>query len=88
MRDLRSRSPEKRRLSPELRRALQLLASNPRGTTDHTLVLGHGFSRDILAMLVLGGLATVVTEALSADGMGYKVERMLITDAGKRVLEG
>jgi hypothetical protein len=39
-------------------------------------------------MLVPGGLATVVTEALSADGMGYKVERMLITDAGKRVLEG
>jgi hypothetical protein len=49
------------------------------------LVLGHGLSSDMLGMLVLAGLATVVTETLRA-GQG-KIERMLITDAGKRALE-
>jgi hypothetical protein len=52
------------------------------------LVLGHGFSRDMLAMLVLAGLATVVTETLRASGATVKIERMRITDAGKRALEG
>ncbi len=52
------------------------------------LALGHGFSRDILAMLVLAGLATVVTETLRASGATVKIERMRITDAGKRAPEG
>jgi hypothetical protein len=65
-----------------------LLASSPRGTTEDMLVLGHGFSRDMLAMLVLAGLATVVTEPLRTDGERRKVERVMITDAGKRALEG
>ena len=60
-------------------------ASNPRGATQDMLVLGHGLSSDMLGMLVLAGLATVVTETLRA-GQG-KIERMLITDAGKRALE-
>jgi hypothetical protein len=63
-----------------------LLVGNPRGMTEHMLVLGHGFSSDMLAMLVLAGLATVVTETPKA-GHG-KIERMMITDAGKRALEG
>ena len=63
-----------------------MLASNSRGTTEHMLVLGHGFSSDILAMLVLAGLVTVETETLRA-GRG-KIERVLITAAGKRTLEG
>jgi len=63
-----------------------LLAGNPRGTTEHMLVLGHGFSSDMLAMLVLAGLATVVTETLRAGHC--KIERMMITDAGKRALKG
>ena len=86
MRALESRLPPKRRLSTEWHQALQLLAANPRGITEHILVLGHGFSSDMLAMLVLAGLATVVTETLKA-GHG-KIERMMITDAGKRALEG
>lgn len=77
--------PPKHRLSPEWHRALQLLARNPRGTTEDVLVLGHGLSSDMLGMLVLAGLAKVVTETLKA-GQG-KLERMLITDAGKRALE-
>jgi hypothetical protein len=50
------------------------------------LVLGHGLSSGMLGMLVLAGLATVMAESLKA-GRG-KLERMLITDAGKRALEG
>jgi len=86
MRALRSRLPQKHHLSPEWHRALQLLASNPHGTTQDMLVLGHGLSSDMLGMLVLAGLATVVTETLRV-GRG-KIERLLITDAGKRALEG
>ena len=86
MRDLELRLPPKRRLSTEWHQALQLLAGNPRGTTEHMLVLGHGFSSDMLAMLVLAGLATVVTETLRAGHC--KIERMMITDAGKRALKG
>jgi len=52
------------------------------------LVLGHGLSRDMLAMLVLAGLATVVTETPRPTGATAKVERMRITDAGKRALGG
>ena len=75
------------RLSPEWRQVLQLLASSPRGATEEVLLLGHRFSRDMLAMLVLAGLATVVTE-MRADGERRKVEHVIITDAGKRALEG
>jgi hypothetical protein len=50
------------------------------------LVLGHGLSSGTLGMLLLAGLATVVTET-PKPGCG-KIERMLITDAGKRALEG
>ena len=87
MRTLQSRLPHKTRLSSEWHRALQLLAGNPRGTTEHMLVLGHGFSSDMLAMLVLAGLATVVTETLRAGGPTIKVERVSITDAGRKALD-
>jgi hypothetical protein len=63
-----------------------LLASNPRGFAEDMLVRGYGVSSDVLGMLVLAGLATVVTERLRARQ--GKIERMLITDAGKRALEG
>jgi hypothetical protein len=88
MRALQSRLPQEHRLSPEWHRALQLLASNPRGATEDLLVLGHGFSSEMLAKLVLAGLATVVTETLRTDGGPCKIERVMITDAGKRALEG
>ena len=76
------------RLSPEWRQALQMLASSPRGATEEVLVLGHGFSRDMLAMLVLAGLAKVVSETVRAGGSTIKVERYLITDDGRRALKG
>lgn len=86
MKALQSQLPLKHRLSQEWRRALELLASNPRGATEDVLVLAHGLSADMLAMLVLAGLAKAVTETLR-PGQG-KIERLLITNAGKRALEG
>jgi hypothetical protein len=75
-------------LSQDRRRALQLLASTPRGTTEDLLVLAHGFSRDTVAGLVLAGLLTVVTETLRVSGPTVKVERVTITDDGRSALEG
>jgi hypothetical protein len=86
MRALQSQFPPKHRLSAEWHRALQLLANNPRGTTEDMLVLGHGISSDVLGMLVLAGLTTVETETLRAHGSTIKVQRMRITDAGRRAI--
>jgi hypothetical protein len=83
-----SQLPRERRLAGERRRALQLLASSPRGVAAELLVLAHEFSRDMLAGLVLAGLATVVAETLTADGPTIKIERVKITDAGRRAIEG
>jgi len=88
MKALQSQLPRERHLRSERRRALLLLASNSRGATEDLLVLAHQFSRDMLAGLVLAGLATVVTETVRAGGPTIKVERMQITDAGRKVLEG
>jgi hypothetical protein len=73
---------------PERRRALQLLASSPSGVAAELLVLAHEFSRDMVAGLVLAGLATVVAETLQADGPTIKIERIRITEAGRRAIEG
>jgi hypothetical protein len=83
-----SQLPRERYLTPERRRALQLLASSPRGVAAELLVLAHEFSRDMLAGLVLAGLATVVAEALNGDGPTITIERIRITDAGRRAIEG
>lgn len=88
MRTLQSQLPRERYLSLERRRALQLLAGSPRGVAAELLVLAHEFSRDMLAGLVLAGLATVVAETLNADGPTIKIERVRITDAGRRAIEG
>jgi hypothetical protein len=54
-----SSSPHKRRLGPQQRRALELLASNPHGVTEELLMFGHGFSWRMVAALVRARLATV-----------------------------
>jgi hypothetical protein len=84
MRVLRSRFNS----SPEWHQALQLLARSPRGAIEDVLELGHGFSREMLATIVLAGLATVVTETLGVEGGTFKVERMRITDAGRKAING
>src|SRR5260370_30554139 len=55
-----------RRFSREQRRALEMLASAPRGISEQSLVVAHGFAAELLAELVLAGLATVVTETVRA----------------------
>jgi len=82
----RSRLPRKSHFSPDWRQALQLLARSPRGATEDVLELGHGFSRETLAMLALAGLTTVVTETLTANDATFKIERMRITDAGRSAI--
>jgi hypothetical protein len=88
MRALQSRLPPKHRLSQEWRQALELLASNPRGTTEDMLVVGYGLSADMLPMLVLAGLAKVVTATLRAEGGTFTIERLYITEAGRRAIGG
>jgi hypothetical protein len=72
----------------EQRRALKML-DTPRGVSEEMLVLAHGFSTEMIAGLVLAGLATVVMETMMArPGVTIVVERIRITDSGKRALEG
>ena len=76
------------RPSREQRRALEKLASTPRGLAEHFL-LAHGFSMEILSGLVLAKLATIVTEPMMArPGVTLVVELIRITDAGRMWLEG
>jgi hypothetical protein len=85
---LLSRSQQKANRKPEWRHALQLLACSPRGATEEVLVLGHGVSHQTLAMLALAGLATVVTETRRGEGGTSTIERLRITDAGRRAIGG
>jgi hypothetical protein len=75
----------KRRVNPEQRRALQLLACSPFGAAE--VNHAHGFTRRTLAGLVRAGLATTAQrETVKADGQS--VGRVRITEAGRRVIEG
>jgi hypothetical protein len=52
------------------------------------LLLAHGFSVETLSGLVRAQLATVVSEPMMArPGVTIMVERIRITDAGRRMLE-
>jgi hypothetical protein len=74
-------------LTPEQRRALNLLASDEHGVAEAPM-LAHRFTRDMLAGLVLAGLATVVTETMRAGDATVKVERYRITEDGRDALAG
>ena len=73
------------RLTAEQRRVLGILAGARRGATE-ALMLANGFTAEMLAGLVLAGLATVVTETVRAGGPTVKVERYCITDDGRQAL--
>jgi hypothetical protein len=79
--------PEQPRLSAEQRRALKLLARIPGGATEATL-FAHGFWREMLAGLVLAGLATLTTAFIRAAGPAMRVDRYRVTAAGRRAIEG
>jgi hypothetical protein len=74
-------------MTPDEYRALQRLADVPRGIAE-TLMLAHGFTHELIAGLVLAGLATVVTDTARIGGQTIKVELVMITDAGRRVIKG
>ena len=66
--------PEQPALDAEQRRALKLLARIPGGATEATL-FAHGFWRELLAGLVLAGLATVTTAFVRAGRPAMRVDR-------------
>jgi hypothetical protein len=79
--------PRKHRLSPEQRRALELLASSPHGATEELLAYGHGFSRPMLVGLVRAGLATARRGIIMAGDTPVEVGKVMITVAGRRAIE-
>jgi len=75
------------RVSHEQRRALKKLAGTPRGLTEH-LLIAHGFSVEMLSGLVQADLATLVTEPMREPrGVINMIERIRITDAGRRAIK-
>ena len=76
--------PRKSRLDPTRRRALELLAGAPRGATEQRM-LAHGFTRRKLTWVVRSGLALRYRMPLRVSG---EVTYVMITDAGRRALEG
>ena len=79
------KSPRKRRLSPKARQALELLAGSPQGVNEALLIYGHGFSRQMLAILVSAGLAR--REVVVAGAKPVEVARLSITPEGRRAIE-
>ena len=67
----------------EMRRALQLLAGIPFGTTETLMLTHHGFKRRTLANLVRAGFA----KAEPAIGKAIGAGRIRITAAGRSALE-
>jgi len=83
-----SSSLRKRRLGPQQRRALELLASSPHGVTEELLMFGHGFSWRMVAALVRARLAMVERRVIVAGDIPVELGKVMITAAGRRVLEG
>jgi hypothetical protein len=79
--------PRKSRLDPTRRRALELLAGAPRGATEQRM-LAHGFTRRKLTWVVRSGLALRYRMPLRVSGRTIEVTYVMITDAGRRTLEG
>jgi hypothetical protein len=74
-------------LSPEWRRALELLAKQgERGGITENVLLAHGFTAEMVASLALSGLAIANAETIRVEGRKIEVTRMRITDAGRYML--
>ena len=74
-------------LSPEWRRALEELANaSERGGATEAVLLARVFTAEMVASLVLSGLAEASVETLKVGGRGVEVVRMRITDAGRFAL--
>jgi hypothetical protein len=79
--------PREPSLSDEQRHALALLDSVLHGVTEDQLALVHGFDRDMIAGLADAGLATRRRETIETGGRTIEVIRLIITDAGRRVVQ-
>jgi len=75
----------RRRLLPDHRRALELLASCRDGCPE-AMMVAHGFTARQLTALVRTGLATATAERVIAGKTPMQVTRLRITDAGRRAL--
>jgi hypothetical protein len=74
-------------MTPEQRRALKILAvAGQRGSAIPVLLMAHGFPADLLAGLMLDGLATKSPEPLSSDSRTVEAATLRITDAGREAL--
>jgi hypothetical protein len=77
--------PQKRSLSPEQRRALELLAGDRHGVNAELLLYGHGLTRRTLAGLVRAGLVATRREVM-AGAKAVAVVRLRITTAGRSAI--
>ena len=80
-------SARKLGLSAEQRRALWLLAGSLHGCTE-AILLAHGFTIEMLIVLVRDGFATATPEIVQAGRRPIEVVRVGITDAGRQALDG
>jgi hypothetical protein len=71
----------------EQRRALQLLAGIPFGTTETVMLTHHGFKRRTLANLLHAGLATLERASVNTEGKAIGARRIRITAASRSALE-
>jgi hypothetical protein len=79
-------STRKAGLSADHRLALSLLAGLSHGCTE-AILLAHGFTIEMLTVLVRGGLATATPKFVHGGGRPIEVVRVGITDAGRQALD-
>jgi hypothetical protein len=72
-------------VTPDERLALQRLAGVPRGIAK-TLMLAHGFTDELIASLVLNGLATVMPDAATIGKQTIEIELVMMTDVGRKAI--
>jgi len=79
--------PRPRRLSPEHRRALEILLQAQRGCPEATL-LALRFDAETVAVLLRDGLAITEPETVRVGDQPIEVSHVRITEAGRQALEG
>ena len=77
----------KHHVGAEQRRALQLLAGIPFGTTEIIMLTHHGFKRRTLTNLLHAGLVTIERASVNTEGKAIAAGRIRITAAGRSALE-
>jgi hypothetical protein len=72
-------------LSPQWRRALEILANSGWSGATNTELKAQGFSNEMISSLVLSGRVAMIEAESGGDGRS-KILRMRITDAGRKEL--